>query len=148
MAKFILDQKRTPIIGRGQAIGSNIHVQSLTELFLQLFEEAMTGESDDLLWGAEAYYLVEQGEHCWGDVAHSIGLVAVGKGYLSSVPEPILVDKKTAFELAGFEATSWGSNMRCRATKARSILHWQPGGGSLDEELPGIVDAEFVALKK
>lgn len=148
MAKFILNRERVPLIGQGRAIGSNIHVSSLTELFLRLFEEAVGGERGDLPWGAEAYYLVEQGEHCWGETARTIGRLAVNNNFLSSMPEPILIDKKTAYELAGFEATSWGNNMRCRATRARSILNWQPTGSSLDEELPQIVQGEFDALKE
>lgn len=102
-------------------------------------------ESNNSIWGSEAYYLVEEGEHCWGDVAHSIGRIAVDKKFLDSEPNPIALEMDSAQELAGFEATSWAYNMRCRASRARS-LGWKPGGPSLEEELPGIVEEEYKRL--
>ncbi|CAG8942431.1 unnamed protein product [Penicillium salamii] len=147
MAKFILSQNRIPKIGNGEAIGSNVHVHSVTALFIQLFDATLERQDKDVLWGSDAYYLAEEGEHCWGEVADTIGKIALEKGYLSSTPTGILLDKDTAFELAGFEATSWGNNMRCRASRARSFLQWQPIGKSLEEELPEIVDTEYNRFK-
>ncbi|KAJ5779258.1 nucleoside-diphosphate-sugar epimerase, partial [Penicillium paradoxum] len=147
MAEYILGQNRIPVIGRGQAIGSHIHVESLSAVYIQLFELALQGRREGLYWGAEAYYLAEQGEHCWGEVAHSIGQIAVEKGFLPPASKEIVLDKKSAYDLAGFEATSWGHNMRCRATRARSILGWQPAGISLNAELPQIVEEEYQRLK-
>ncbi|CAG7959349.1 unnamed protein product [Penicillium olsonii] len=147
MANFILAQNKIPKIGNGEAIGSNIHVYSLTALFIQLFEAALERQ-DESLWGTDAYYLVEQDEHCWGAVADSIGKIAFEKGFLPSTPTGIFLDKAAAFELAGFEATSWGNNMRCRASRARSLLRWQPIGKSLDEELSEIVGVEYYRLKE
>ena len=147
MSKFILEHARIPIIGKGQAIGSNIHVQSVTSLFMLLFDLAIqeNPESNNSIWGSEAYYLVEEGEHCWGDVAHSIGRIAIDKKFLDSETKPIALEMDSAQELTGFGATSWAYNMRCRASRARS-LGWKPGGPSLEEELPGIVEEEYKRL--
>lgn len=150
MSKFILEHGQVPIIGKGRAIGSNIHVHSVTSLFLHLFEAALHGSKDDAnpaIWGSEAYYLVEEGEHCWGDLAYRIGEIALQKGYLNVRPEEIKLEMDTAQELAGFEATSWAYNMRCYARRAREILGWIPGGPSLGHELPSIVDEEYERLK-
>ncbi|KAJ5403869.1 hypothetical protein N7509_003740 [Penicillium cosmopolitanum] len=146
MSKFILENCQIPIIGKGQAIGSNIHVHSVTYLFMHFFEVALRGEGDGTIWGPEAYYLVEEGEHCWGELAHSIGEIALKRGFLRNQPKQIALEMDSAQELAGFEATSWAYNMRCRASRARSLLGWQPRGPSLEDELPGIVDEEFERL--
>lgn len=148
MAKFILKQNKIPVIGRGRAIGSNVHVKSVTSLVLHLFEAALQQRGDGLLWGPEAYYIVEEGEHCWGDVAHSIGRIAAEKGFLMSVPEQVVLKMESAQELAGFEATSWGYNMRCRASRARSLLGWRPRGPSLEDELSEIIATEYQHLQQ
>lgn len=148
MTKFILENNLIPTIGKGQAIGSNIHVHSVTSLFMHFFEVALRGEGNGTIWGPEAYYFVEEGEHCWGELAHSIGKIALRKGFLKSEPEQIALDMDSAEELAGFEARSWAYNMRCRASRARSLLDWQPRGPSLEEELSGIVDEEFERLRE
>ncbi|KAJ5333869.1 nucleoside-diphosphate-sugar epimerase [Penicillium brevicompactum] len=148
MAKFILAQNKIPKIGTGEAIGSNVHVHSVTALFIRLFESALQRRDEELLWGSEAYYLAEEGEHCWGEVADTIAEVALKKGFLQSTPTKVFLDRVSAFKLAGFEATSWGNNMRCRASRARSLLQWQPVGKALEEELSQIVDGEYNDLKR
>ncbi|RAL00007.1 uncharacterized protein BO80DRAFT_426070 [Aspergillus ibericus CBS 121593] len=50
--------------------------------------------------------------------------------------------------LAGFEATSWGLNVRCRAVRARKVLGWEPSRPSLEEELPQIVKEEWALLQE
>ncbi|KAJ5097382.1 nucleoside-diphosphate-sugar epimerase [Penicillium angulare] len=148
MAKFILKENKIPIVGRGQSIGSNVHVRSVTELNMHLFEAAIQQRDENLLWGSNAYYLVEQGEHCWGDVANSIAQKATEEGLLSAPHERIELDMESAYQLAGFEATSWGYNMRCRASRARSLLGWQPSGPSLDDELLQIIREEYNRLQQ
>lgn len=115
------------------------------------FFEAALEEPDrgngSAIWGPEAYYLVEEGEHCWGDLAHLIGKVALEKRFLKSEPQEIELQMDTAQELAGFEATSWAYNMRCRGSRARGVFGWQPSGPSLEAEIPGIVDEEYQRLK-
>lgn len=146
MAKFVLERRKIPIIGRGRAIGSNIHISSVTSLFSLLFEAALQ-HRDDAIWGPEAYYLVEKGEHCWGDVARSIGRIALETELLPSPPDDQVLDYDFALELAGFEATGWGYNMRARASRALLQLDWEPRAPSLEEELPQIVGEEYQRLQ-
>lgn len=102
---------------------------------------------DDAIWGPEAYYLVEKGEHCWGDVARSIGRIALETELLPSPPDDQVLDYDFALELAGFEASRWGYNMRARASRARLQLDWEPRAPSLEEELPQIVGEEYQRLQ-
>lgn len=54
---------------------------------------------------------------------------------------------ESAKDMAGFEAASWGLDVRCRAVRARKVLAWEPASPSLDDELPRIVKAEWESLQ-
>lgn len=145
MSKFTLQLQKIPIIGRGLSIGGNIHIADVTGLFMLLFDRAAHGNKDDKIWGGEAYYLAENGEHCWGDIAKLVGKIAVEEGFIPSA-EVQALDVESARRLAGFEAVSWGLNMRCRARRAREYLGWEPSAPFLEDEVPGIVKGEWQRL--
>jgi len=136
MSKYTLQNRELPIIRRGHSIGGNIHVADVTSRFV-LFERAHHGDKDGKLWGGRAYYIAVTSEHCWGDVAKLVGKVAVDEGSILSAVEQSL-DVETAHRLAGFEAVSWGLNMRSPAKRAREYLGWEASGPSLENEIPGI----------
>ncbi|GKZ33127.1 hypothetical protein AbraIFM66950_002909 [Aspergillus brasiliensis] len=146
LATLTLQSQNVPIIGRGLSIGSNIHIVDLTSLFVILFEKALS-KHDDGLWGSEAYYLSENGEHCWAEVARSIGQICVAEGFIPSTEE-VAFSFEEAQQYAGFEAASWGLNMRCRASRARRLLGWQPSAPSLESELRDIVKGEYRRLQE
>lgn len=147
MSKYTLQTRKIPIIGRGLSIGGNIHVADVTSLFVLLFERAHRGDENNKLWGGEAYYIAANSEHCWGDVARLVGKVAVDEGFIPSA-EVQSLDVDTARQLAGFEAVSWGLNMRSRAKRAREYLGWEASGPSLQDEIPGIVREEWQRLQE
>jgi nucleoside-diphosphate-sugar epimerase len=142
-----LQIKKGPLIGAGKSVWNNVHVYDLSNLFVLLAEAAIAGKHDDGIWGANGYYLVENGEHVWGDVSRSIAAIATKEGYF---PEATVeeVDTETAKKFAGFEALSWGLNSRGTAKRAAKLLGWKPVSPSLDEELPGIVKLEYSGLQK
>ncbi|KAE8162890.1 nucleoside-diphosphate-sugar epimerase [Aspergillus tamarii] len=144
MAKWTLQRKKAPIIGKGESCGCNIHILDLTSLYELLFDTALSGR--DGLWGGEAYYLAETEEHCWGDLAKSIARIAAEKGYIPA-PESESLDHSTATAWAGFEAASWGLNVRCHAHRARKLLGWTPRQPRLEEELTSIVEGEWRNLQ-
>ncbi|OGM48620.1 hypothetical protein ABOM_001954, partial [Aspergillus bombycis] len=144
MAKWTLERKKAPIIGNGESRGCDIHILDLTSLYELLFDAALSGH--DGLWGGVAYYLAETEEHCWGDLAKSIARIAAEKGYIPAA-ELESLDHSTATAWAGFEAASWGLNVRCRAGRARKLLGWAPKQPRLEEELPSIVDGEWRNLQ-
>lgn len=146
MSKYTLQNRKIPIIGRGLSIGGNIHVADVTGLFVLLFERAHHGDKDARIWGGEAYYIAANDQHCWGDVAKLVGKTAVDEGFIPSA-EVQSLDVKTARRLAGFEAVSWGLNMRSRAKRAREYLGWDASGPSLEDEIPGIVREEWQRLQ-
>ena len=146
MSKYTLQTRKIPIIGRGLSIGGNIHVADVTSLFVLLFERAHRGDENNKLWGGEAYYIAANSEHCWGDVARLVGKVAVDEGFIPSA-EVQSLDVDTARQLAGFEAVSWGLNMRSCAKRAWEYLGWEPSAPSLEDEIPEIVREEWQRLQ-
>ncbi|KAF2786838.1 hypothetical protein K505DRAFT_330075, partial [Melanomma pulvis-pyrius CBS 109.77] len=143
LAKFVLAERRVPIIGAGAAQWNNIHVADLADVFILLVEAAVARNLDPELWGAEkGYYLVENGEHVWAGVARLMGEKAVELGFLDEGVEEVRLEREAAEELAGFEAVSWGLNSRGRAERARRVLGWRPYRKSLEDEVEGILRSE------
>ncbi|CAK36930.1 uncharacterized protein An01g03940 [Aspergillus niger] len=146
LAKLTIQRQKVPIIGRGLSFGTDIHIYDLTNLYVILFERALS-KQDDGLWGPEAYYLCENGEHCWGELARSIGRICVAEGFIPSAEEEAFGFEE-AQKWAGYEAASWGLNSRCRASRARLLLGWQPSAPSLESELRDIVKGEYRRLQE
>ncbi|TPR11773.1 hypothetical protein CAN33_0050390 [Aspergillus niger] len=144
--KTAIISPKVPIIGRGLSFGTDIHIYDLTNLYVILFERALS-KQDDGLWGPEAYYLCENGEHCWGELARSIGRICVAEGFIPSAEEEAFGFEE-AQKWAGYEAASWGLNSRCQASRARLLLGWQPSAPSLESELRDIVKGEYRRLQE
>ena len=104
LAKLILDRQYIPIIGKGKARWNNVHVHDLSDVYLLLVEAAVAGSDDAGLWGADAYYLTENGEHVWGDLSRHIGERAHALGLTDKLKEDSLA-KDAALEAAGFEVS-------------------------------------------
>lgn len=139
--------QKGPIIGAGQSIWNNVHVHDLSDLFLLLVDAAVQGRSDDGLWGENAYYLAENGEHCWGDLTKVMANSAAQLGYIPS-PAVENLEIEEAKKYAGFEAVSWGLNSRGRARRARNLLGWKPSRPSLEAEVPNILKDEWERAQK
>lgn len=139
--------QKGPIIGAGQSIWNNVHVHDLSDLYALLVDAALAGRVDDGLWGPRAYYLTENGEHCWGELAQSTADAATNLGYLPGAKaEPI--DLESAKRYAGFESLSWGMNSRGQSRRAGELLGWKPSRPSLVDELPEILRSEWQRLQK
>jgi nucleoside-diphosphate-sugar epimerase len=145
MAKLMLSAHYIPIVGEGKARWNNVHVTDLSDVYLLLVEAAVAQKQDPELWGARAYYLAENGEHVWGELAEFAGKRAQALGFVEHLEKRTLCRAK-ALEQAGFEAESWGMNSRGRAGRARKILGWQPHQPSLEDDMDEILNSEKTAL--
>ncbi|CAG7919391.1 unnamed protein product [Penicillium olsonii] len=147
LASVTLRLKKGPIIGAGKSIWNNVHVHDLSDVYLLLVEAAISRRNDQGLWGADAYYLTENGEHYWGELAVATAEAAAKLGYIPEAKaEPI--DLESAKKYAGFESLSWGMNSRGQARRARNILGWKPSRPSIEDELPTILQGEWQRLQK
>ncbi|KAF2653896.1 NAD(P)-binding protein [Lophiostoma macrostomum CBS 122681] len=159
LAKLILTAHYIPIIGSGKARWNSIHVADLADVFVLLTEAAVSSQTptptqnpnpsatqaptspDQDLWGAKGYYLVENGEHVWADLARLMGKKAHALGLTGSLQERSL-EKDKAIQQAGFEAVSWGLNSRGKAERARRVLGWKPHRAAIEDEVEGILRDE------
>lgn len=81
----------------------------------------------------------------WTELAHAMAKAAAQKGYIND-PKEAELRKDEALEQAGFEAVSWGLNSRGKAERARKYLGWTPSQGSLEAEVPIIIESEHSRL--
>ncbi|KAI0399235.1 hypothetical protein F4802DRAFT_590504 [Xylaria palmicola] len=148
LAKYILTNKRVPIIGTGLATMANVHIRDLTEAYILLVEAALAGDASPELWGPRGYHLTVTGEHVWGPLARRMAASARAMGLLGSSSgsegelEEYQMGREEALETAGFEALSWGLNARCEGLRLRKFLGWKAEHPSLEEEVPEIVRSE------
>lgn len=107
MTKLILSAQYIPIIGEGKARWNNVHVADLADAYILLCEAAVAQKLDKELWGQRGYYLTENGEHQWSDIAEKIGREAERMGIVKALEKKVM-SRDEALKQAGFEAESWG----------------------------------------
>ncbi|PWY89197.1 nucleoside-diphosphate-sugar epimerase [Aspergillus heteromorphus CBS 117.55] len=154
LAKATLQLQKGPIIGPGRSIWNNIHIHDLSDLYVLLVEAAVGGtgtrtgtETDDReIWGERAYYLTENGEHAWGELARATAKTAAELGLIPEAKaEEIGLEE--AQKYGGGEAVTWGLNSRGRARRAAKVVGWVPSRPSLEASLVEVVEGEAARLK-
>ena len=134
-------------VGAGKTLWSNVHVHDLSDLYLKLVENAAQGESlaewpgKPQIWGPEAYFFAENGEHVWGDVSQKIATEAHKQKMLKS-DEVKSMTADEANEARDHGSVLWGCNSRSRASRARDALRWKPAGPTIEDEMKGAVEIE------
>ena len=138
----MLEDGEAPVVGRGLSEWDNVHIHDLSDLYVLLVGAIETNNKalDRELWGANGYYLAENGHHVWGDVARQAAEVAFSQGYIKS-KELKSADIST---LTG-AAISWGQNSRGDAKRARKYLGWKPTK-VLKDEIANVVASEAALL--
>jgi nucleoside-diphosphate-sugar epimerase len=137
-----------PIIGQGKARWNNVHVSDLAQVFVLLTEAALKNDPNAELWNEKGYYLVENGEHQWSDLARLMGKKAFELGLVDKKLEEKSLGKDKAIEQAGFEAVSWGFNSRGKAERAKKVVGWEPKAPSIESTVDEILKDEKNRLDK
>jgi nucleoside-diphosphate-sugar epimerase len=106
-------------VGRGLNIWSHVHIDDVVELYLLALERAPAG----------SLFYVENGECAMRTITEAIGRA------LGNRPPQDWPVNEAFTELGAAAYTSYGSNSRVRAPKARAMLGWQPKGPPLIEEI-------------
>jgi nucleoside-diphosphate-sugar epimerase len=106
-------------VGRGLNIWSHVHVDDIVDLYLAALERAPAG----------SLFYAENGECSMRALTEAIGRVLGDRA-----PEPWPVVDAFA-ELGAGAFTTYSSNSRVRADKARAMLGWAPKGPSLFDEI-------------
>ena len=108
-------------VGRGLNIWSHVHIDDVVDLYLLVLADAPPGAS---------LFFAENGEASWKTMASAVGrLLRLGA-------ETKEWPAEEALQAWGVNAiTSFGSNSRVRAAKARKMLGWSPKGPPLIEDI-------------
>ena len=106
-------------VGRGLNVWSHVHIDDVVDLYLLALERALPG----------SLFYIENGECSMKAITQAIGRVLGNRP-----PEDWPIDEAFA-ELGAGAYTTYGSNSRVRADKARGMLGWNPQGPALMEEI-------------
>ena len=144
LSKCTLEKKMGVYVGDGNNCATNVHVYDLSNCYLKLVEAAVEG-SDRSIWGKQAYYFTENGEHVWGDISKVVASAAHKQGFIPS-EEVVAISPEQANELTHLGSLLWGANCRCKAIRARKLLGWSPKEQSMEAEIPDIIHSEAKRL--
>jgi nucleoside-diphosphate-sugar epimerase len=106
-------------IGRGLNVWSHVHIDDVVDLYLRALDRAPAG----------SLFYIENGECSMRAIAEAIGRVQGGR---APATWPIA---EAYAELGAGAFTTYGSNSRVSAAKARGMLGWSPRGPSLMDEI-------------
>lgn len=105
-------------IGRGLNVWSNVHIDDVVDLYLRALDKALPG----------SLFYAESGEASMRAIAEAIGRVMGAEPATWPLPEAYA-------DLGAGAFTSYGSNSRVSAAKARGMLGWDPSGPALMQEI-------------
>ncbi|KAI9044300.1 putative nucleoside-diphosphate-sugar epimerase [Aspergillus affinis] len=140
LAAAVLKRKKGLLVGKGENIWHQIHVQDLSDLYRLLGDAAAAG-GGKATWNDKGYYLAENGPFVWGDIQREVARVAYEKKLIPSPEVEALPDAEVT-ALNQFGLYAWGSSSRGHSLRARKLLGWSPSRPSLKELIPEIVDIE------
>ncbi|KAF9474241.1 NAD(P)-binding protein [Pholiota conissans] len=119
---------RAGIIGSGMNYWPNVHIDDVADLYLIIFNAALT-KPETTGHGRAGYYIAENGEHTQYQVADAIcqAMIAVGESS-ESEPSPFTSEEIQEY----FNGSKlWACHCRCRATRSRA-LGWKPKKATVD----------------
>ena len=119
----------------------HIHVHDLAKLYLALLESTIAND-DKATWNEKGYYLVENGEHRWNDLAIAITKEAHERGFVKSDAVGIVGADRHGELLHAMGPAIWNLKSRARAVRAGKLLGWKATERGLMDEVPEIVASE------
>lgn len=140
MSRLILERGEGFRIGMQDFMWFNVHIYDLSRLYLALLEAAVT-DSGQATWNEEGYYLVENGEHRWNELAEEITKEAYKQGFIKSDKAEELEGEERKI-LKAIRVALWNVKFRAKAIRASKLLDWTPRERSLMQEIPKIVAGE------
>ena len=141
MTKFLMQNGYAPVVAPGLTEWDNVHIHDLSDLMVQLVEAAQDPkfQNDPEIFGTHGYFFAENGVHKWSEVAQWIADEAVKQGYMREAKT-----ETVAYE--NLSNSSWGTNSKSVAKRARKYFGWSPHGKSLKDSIPEIVTSEAKLL--
>ncbi|KAJ5689066.1 hypothetical protein N7462_003458 [Penicillium macrosclerotiorum] len=140
LAAAVLKRGKGFLVGKGENVWHQVHVQDLSNVYLALGEAAAAG-GGKATWNDEGYYLAENGSFVWGDIQRKVAEEALKQKLIQSA-EIESLDAAQTTEVLSVGLYAWGSNSRGHAIRARKLFGWNPQQPKLIELIPEIVALE------
>ncbi|KAK8848568.1 nucleoside-diphosphate-sugar epimerase [Apiospora arundinis] len=133
-------------MSQGRNILGYVHVEDVADIYVRLIADAIKsgGASDSRLWGRQAYYFATGGELTFTQFMEMLVPALVERGVVSTDvikrigPESDRSDLQIVEETA--DVHGYGANVRCRSSRAETLLGWTPTSPSCGETLAEVVD--------
>ncbi|KAH7222363.1 hypothetical protein BKA60DRAFT_327088 [Fusarium oxysporum] len=146
LAKYTIENGYAFKVGQGLCRWPNVHVRDHSRIVLSLIEDAVQGGTR-ATWGKDAYYFAENGEHVWGDIAQLVAEEAKKQGLVDNASVKSFSAEEIDTQL-DFGSAFYGTDSRCKATRARQVLGWRPQQDSLEAEIARAVTIEGKSVGK
>ena len=140
LSRLILERGAGFVVGKEDYMWFNVHIYDLSRLYLSLLEAAVAG-GGRASWNGEGYYLVENGEHRWNELAQEVMKEAHKQGFIKSAEVRILEGEKRD-KLKPIGVALWNVKSRAKAIRATKLLGWKSSERSLMDEVSDIVGSE------
>jgi nucleoside-diphosphate-sugar epimerase len=144
LSAAVLKRGKGFLVGKGENVWHQVHVQDLSNVYLALGEAAAAG-GGKATWGDEGYYLAENGPFVWGDIQRKVAEEAFAQKFIKS-PEVDSLDDVQIKDINSIGIYAWGSNSRGHAIRARKLFGWDPKQPKLIDLIPEIVALEAKGL--
>ncbi|CAI7576837.1 unnamed protein product [Penicillium pancosmium] len=144
LSAAVLKRGKGFLVGKGENVWHQVHVQDLSNVYLALGDAAAEG-GGKATWNEEGYYFAENGSFVWGDIQRKVSEEAYAQKFISS-PAVESLDEKQTTEILSVGLYAWGSNSRGRALRARNLFGWEPKQPNLIDLIPEIVSLEAKGL--
>ncbi|PLB52556.1 NAD(P)-binding protein [Aspergillus steynii IBT 23096] len=139
-----LRPRRVFVVGKGENIWHNIHVQDLTQLYLLLGEAAVNG-GGSATWNAQGYYLAENGSYVNRKMLKLASSILYKKGLVSS-PEPEEVTVEQSESILPWLKIMVGVDSQGIARRGRKLLGWSPTMPTFEDELEAALETDARAM--
>ncbi|KAJ3481890.1 hypothetical protein NLG97_g7706 [Lecanicillium saksenae] len=147
LARSTLQHGYSPVVGKGLAAWSHVHVSDIAELILKLVTAAQQKDGEKPLWNADGIYFAEAGKMPFIEISRKLAAFAAAKGLIASASVKE-VDPENADSITPHGAVLLGTNAQTIAGRARDFLDWNPQGPSLDEALEAAILDEAASAGK
>lgn len=142
--EVFLKERKVFVVGKGDNIWHNIHVQDLSKLYLLLGEAAVNG-GGNATWNEEGYYLAENSSYVNREMLQLASKILYKKGLVDS-PDPEFVTPKESEKILPWLKIMVGVDSQGTAIRGRKLLVWEPNMPSFEDELDNALEIDARSL--
>ena len=143
LTRYVIERGTAFTVGRGLSRWSNVHIHDLSDIYVLLVGQALTGGGGGATWGRDGYYFAENGAHVWSEVAGKVAREAQAQGLVDSVVDVVSWSPgEEADKHLDCCTLFYGTDSVCRADRARRLLGWSPRWHSIEQEVALTLAAE------